>query len=153
MAFDATDYALALWCAPHRARAKLRIIFALDARLQMMMPRVREPILGQIKLAWWREALIALDSGDQPAEPQLQAVAGILGGGLTGTLLSTLATDEDRFAALGESISQVTGGDMRAHRLLIMMDADDRRRTAAHQPLASPARRTLWALRLRLIGR
>jgi len=36
----------------------------------------REPMVGQIRLAWWRERLEELDSGSAaPAEPRLQAVA------------------------------------------------------------------------------
>ena len=35
----------------------------------------REPMLGPIRLAWWRERLEELDeSGEAPAEPRLQAV-------------------------------------------------------------------------------
>ena len=34
----------------------------------------REPMLGPIRLAWWRERLEELDAGAAPAEPRLQQV-------------------------------------------------------------------------------
>jgi phytoene synthase len=45
-----------------------------------------EPMLGSIRLAWWRERLEELDSGVRaPAEPRLQAVqASLLPRGVTG---------------------------------------------------------------------
>lgn len=45
-----------------------------------------------MKLAWWREALIALDERDAPAEPLLQAAKEkLLPAGITGTALAALA--------------------------------------------------------------
>lgn len=35
----------------------------------------REPMLGAVRLAWWRERLEELDSGSVPAEPRLQSAA------------------------------------------------------------------------------
>jgi len=150
--FDATDYSLAL-CAPRAARARLRVIFALDARLQAIMPSVREPLLGEIKLAWWREQLIALDSGAPPVEPLLFDVVAVLGSGLTGALLSERATSEPGLETLAAIIAVVTGGRLGAYRLLCRCETDDRARLRANHPLASPARRALWALQIRLIGR
>ena len=56
-----------------------------------MVATSTDPILGAIRLAWWRERLEELDLGrDVPSEPRLQAVAsdllprGITGGELTG---------------------------------------------------------------------
>lgn len=34
-----------------------------------------QPMLGAIRLAWWRERLEGLDAGEAPAEPRLAAVA------------------------------------------------------------------------------
>ena len=54
------------------------------------MARSTQPALAAIKLAWWRERLEALDQGEVPAEPRLQAAAaellsrGITGAGLAG---------------------------------------------------------------------
>lgn len=151
--FDATDYALATWCAPLSARPSLRTLFALDARLQAIMPSAREPMLGAIKLAWWREQLAALDDGATPAEPMLQQVATVLRSDVTGTILSALATEEPRLAVLCDVVTRLCVGDARAARLLQRLGANDRARMTAGQPLASPARRALMAAQIRLLGR
>jgi phytoene synthase len=50
-----------------------------------------QPMLGQIRLAWWRERLEALDRGEVPAEPRLQAVASeLLPRGIAGSTLASL---------------------------------------------------------------
>ena len=50
-----------------------------------------DPMLGQIRLAWWRERLEELDSGEAPAEPRLQAVQReLLPLGLRGSELARL---------------------------------------------------------------
>jgi phytoene synthase len=151
--FDRYDYALAVWCAPPAARPQLRTLFALDARLQAIMPSAREPMLGAIKLAWWREQLEALDTGLVPGEPLLQAVSGLLSEHITGHLLSALATDGERLLELGKIIGLICKRDMRPFKLLCRFDADDHARMASGRPLASPAWRTLMAAQIRLLDR
>lgn len=53
---------LALAYAPSRVRPLHLALFALDARLATIAASPREPMLAQIKLAWWRDRL------NQPAE-------------------------------------------------------------------------------------
>lgn len=48
---------LALAYAPARARAATLGLFALDARLAGVVRNASEPLLGQIRLAWWRDRL------------------------------------------------------------------------------------------------
>jgi len=48
---------LALAYAPRSARTATLALFALDASLGNLVRATREPMLGQIKLAWWREQL------------------------------------------------------------------------------------------------
>ena len=151
--FDHTDYALAVWCAPRAARPKLRILFALDARLQAIIPSAREPLLGAIKLAWWREQLAALDMEAALAEPLLREVVGLLQHDVTGARLSELATDGSRLDALCDVVIRLSKGDTRAAHLLRGLDADERARMTAGHPLASPARRALMAAQIRLLGR
>ena len=56
-----------------------------------VVQRAREPALGAIKLAWWRERLEELDQGKVPAEPRLQAAAkDLLPRGVSGRELSEL---------------------------------------------------------------
>ena len=44
------------WSAP-RVRAPLTTVLQLDRRLARIVARTSEPMLGQMRLAWWREAL------------------------------------------------------------------------------------------------
>ena len=76
---------LILAYAPPRGRAALAALLMLDDALAALLRTTREPAIGQIRLAWWREALERLDAAPPPAEPVLQAVAasGLKGGALT----------------------------------------------------------------------
>lgn len=56
-------------------RAGLAALFALDDALARLLRTTREPALGQMRLAWWREALERLDHAPPPTEPVLQALA------------------------------------------------------------------------------
>jgi phytoene synthase len=44
------------WSTPH-LRSALSIALQLDRRLARIVGRTHEPMLGQMRLAWWREAL------------------------------------------------------------------------------------------------
>ncbi len=69
------DRTLALSYVPARNRAPLRALFAVDAAMGDVVRTTSEPMLGPIRLAWWRERLEELDGGvPAPAEPRLQAV-------------------------------------------------------------------------------
>jgi phytoene synthase len=48
---------LALSYAPGPARTATLALFALDAALGNLVRSAREPLLGQMRLAWWREQL------------------------------------------------------------------------------------------------
>lgn len=48
---------LALAYAPARLRDAWLALLALDARLATVVRSAREPVLGQLRLAWWRERL------------------------------------------------------------------------------------------------
>ncbi|WP_235534530.1 MULTISPECIES: hypothetical protein [unclassified Sphingopyxis] len=59
---------------PHARRAALSALWGLAARLTKLLLDAREPLIGQIKLAWWRDmaALIASDPDALPkGEPLL----------------------------------------------------------------------------------
>lgn len=68
------ERALALSYAPRSGAAALEALFALDQALAQVLRTTREPALGQLRLAWWREALARLDSDPAPAEPVLRAL-------------------------------------------------------------------------------
>lgn len=67
-------------------------LFALDAALGALVAGGSQPMVTQIKIAWWRDALARLDSGPPPAEPMLERVAArLIPVGITGAELGTLA--------------------------------------------------------------
>lgn len=82
------EQTLALSYALEGARAGVLALFALDATLGQILRSTREPVIGQMRLTWWFEALNKLDTGDVPAEPVLQALSvhvlpkGVSGAGL-----------------------------------------------------------------------
>lgn len=58
-----------------RGRDGIASLFGLDERLADIVRRASDPLVGQMRLTWWREALEALDRGAPPAEPILRALA------------------------------------------------------------------------------
>jgi phytoene synthase len=88
---DDPEWALAMSYAPADRRAALRALFALDAALGQVLRTTREPLVGQMRLAWWREALVRLDTARPPAEPVLQTLAAeVLPLGVTGEALAAM---------------------------------------------------------------
>lgn len=69
---------LALAYAPAVAQPLFAGLFALDTRLAGIVRTVREPILAQLRLAWWRDRL---RQGGGLAEPVLAALAPLQGRG------------------------------------------------------------------------
>ena len=56
---------LALAHTPLKVREALRIFLELDSRLARIVAGTSEPMLGQMRLAWWRETL-ALEADKRP---------------------------------------------------------------------------------------
>lgn len=83
---------LATLYAPAALRPALVALFALDRTLAAVTETVSDPMVGAIRLAWWRDALAALDkAGRAPDEPHLQAVlAHVLPTGVRGAELAGL---------------------------------------------------------------
>ena len=71
---------LALVYAPAVCRADWLTVLALAARLAAVIRQSREPVLAQIRLAWWREKLEGLSADHPPAEPLLARIAALGGG-------------------------------------------------------------------------
>ena len=61
-------------------------LFGIDAAMGDVVRTSSDPMIGQIRLAWWRERLEELDQGKgAPAEPRLQAVSNdLIPGGVSG---------------------------------------------------------------------
>jgi phytoene synthase len=73
-------------------RAAAAAIFALDDRLAAVVRAARDPLIGQMRLTWWHDALSALDDAPAPAEPLLQALAReALPCGVSGAALAPIA--------------------------------------------------------------
>ncbi|MEO8374380.1 MAG: squalene/phytoene synthase family protein [Sphingomonas bacterium] len=82
---------LALHYAPAFASGAIHALFALDAALAQVLRTTREPMVGQMRLTWWHEALTRLDSAPPAAEPVLQALAQhVLPHGISGARLAGL---------------------------------------------------------------
>lgn len=75
-----TDQRLALAYAPRRARPATLALMGLDARLAALVRSSREPILGQLRCAWWRD-MLARPAAERPiGDPLLEALAAWEGG-------------------------------------------------------------------------
>lgn len=71
----------------------LRALLALDDKLAETVRSTSEPMLGQIRLQWWHDALLRLDGAPPPAEPVLEGVAReVLRDGVTGAAAAEIAT-------------------------------------------------------------
>lgn len=71
---------IALAYAPPRARPAWAALFALDLRLADVVARAREPMLAQIRLAWWRETLSRNEADRPEGEPLLARIGAALPG-------------------------------------------------------------------------
>jgi phytoene synthase len=92
------DRFLATLYAPAAVRPALFALHALDLELAGVVATTTEAMLGEIRLAWWREALTRLDVAPPPAQPVLAALAEhALPLGVTGQALEPL---EDAFLSL-----------------------------------------------------
>jgi len=79
---------LILSYAPDAGREGLGALLALDDSLASLLRTTSEPALGQLRLAWWREALAKLDQTAAPAEPTLQWLErSVVGRGVPGQSL------------------------------------------------------------------
>ncbi|SFJ56592.1 phytoene synthase [Sphingomonas sp. NFR04] len=82
------ERALILSYAPAAGRPALAALLALDEALAQLLRTTSAPAVGQLRLAWWREALAKLDTAPPPAEPVLRGLAAeVLPRGVTGASL------------------------------------------------------------------
>lgn len=66
---------LALAYAPRASRRVIAAIFLFDGRLAKAAIGASEPIIAQLKLAWWRDRFAASDSVAPMGEPLLEELA------------------------------------------------------------------------------
>ena len=102
---------LALAYTPARARGAVLALLALDCRLAAVVREAREPVLGQIKLAWWREQLCKAPAARPQGEPLLQLI-GTWGehGAALGALVDGWEQMLGDSAELGEGVAAVAQG-------------------------------------------
>lgn len=83
---------LALSYTPTRWRTSLDALFLLDRRLGDIVRSTREPMVGQMRLTWWHDALGRLGTGSPPpAEPVLAMLdAAVLPHGIGGVELAAM---------------------------------------------------------------
>lgn len=62
---------LAIAYAPQRARAALALLLRFDARFAGIIANTSEPLITQMKIAWWRDAMIASVAARPKGEPLL----------------------------------------------------------------------------------
>lgn len=67
----APEIGLSIAYSPGSARAALETIWALDAQLGAIVRATSEPMIGAMRLTWWRDAVEALDQASAPGEPLL----------------------------------------------------------------------------------
>lgn len=97
---DDPERTLAVLYAPVAARAAVAAILALDDALADVVRQAREPALAQLRYAWWRERLAALDSEAPPAMPVLADLAAhALPRGVSGAALADLVDGWEALAA------------------------------------------------------
>ncbi|MGQ0534436.1 MAG: phytoene/squalene synthase family protein [Caulobacteraceae bacterium] len=75
------DRWLASRFAPAHVRERLTAIYAVNYEIARTAETVSEAAVGEIRLAWWREALAEIGAGAAPrAHPALTAYAAVMGG-------------------------------------------------------------------------
>lgn len=95
-------------------RGAAAALLALDRRLAAILRRTREPLVGQMRLTWWREALERLDTVPPPAEPVLAAIAAeVLPAGVRGADLAPIV---DGWEALLEEPFEAAAIERHAER-------------------------------------
>ncbi|WP_294307942.1 squalene/phytoene synthase family protein [uncultured Sphingomonas sp.] len=85
------EQALAVGYAPSSAREGFAALLDLDHQLASILQSTTEPMIGQMRLTWWYEALEKLDREPAPAHPVLQRLAeSVLPSGVRGAELAPM---------------------------------------------------------------
>ena len=69
---------IALGYAPSRHRAALAALWNYDVRLGRVVATTTEAMIGQMRLTWWHDRMMALDKGEVSAEPVLAALYDVI---------------------------------------------------------------------------
>ncbi len=117
------DRYLSVLYAPAAMRPALMALWGLDLELAAVVAGTTDIMIGEIRLAWWREALLGLDEGRVPAQPLLGLLAtAVLPRGVSGAMLAGL---EDRWMGLIGTVEVPAahiagGGDLFAMAAMVL---------------------------------
>lgn len=125
------DRKLALAYVPAAARPAVEALWRLDVAFAAVLATGTQPLISQMRLAWWREALERLDSAPPPAEPVLQALATIVLPRVTGAELAameegwvTLLADGPLTGEQRDHYAAMRGGLLFAYTARLLGDTD-----------------------------
>ena len=132
----AQERAMILTYAAAGRRAGLAALLALDERLAAIWQATRDPMVGQMRLTWWHDALNRLDSVPAPAEPTLRGLAPHIGAPWHGADLAPLvegweALLDDAPAAEAEARYAAARGTLLFRLAATLLEDDDVRLDAA----------------------
>ncbi|WP_459853705.1 squalene/phytoene synthase family protein [Dongia sp. agr-C8] len=71
------DRTLTVLAAPREAAADLAVLYAFNLEIALVRDSVTEPMLGRIRLQWWREALAELYEGRPRRHAVLESLAAL----------------------------------------------------------------------------
>ena len=109
---------LALAYTPAQARGAVLALLALDQRMAALVHDAREPVLGQIKLAWWRDQLGKAADERPRGEPLLQ-------------LIGAWGDQSAALVGLVDAWEQVLGGELTPAQVIAGLAQGRARATAA----------------------
>jgi len=99
------EQALAVGYAPAAAREGFAALLDLDHQLASILQSTTEPMIGQMRLTWWYEALEKLDREPAPAHPVLQRLAvAVLPAGVRGADLAPMIEGWEALLDDGEAL-------------------------------------------------
>jgi phytoene synthase len=152
---DPTRFEAAMF-APERRREDLFALIALNAELSRIPESVSEPMLGEIRLQWWEDAISALFEGERvEGHEVIEALAGpVSDGRLSKDRLINLI-DARRLILSGEAMGDAailgrmieqTGGALAALQIAALGGDDKAQDVAANAGWAEGAGRLIGAL-------
>ncbi|SHN53934.1 squalene/phytoene synthase family protein [Erythrobacter sanguineus] len=135
------EAALALAWSPQEVRARLTMLLQLDRRLARIVARTSEPMLGQMRLAWWRDALRQPKAARPRGDAVLDGIGMVWGGHEAGLI----AMIDGWEVLIGETaLDLVAIADFAAGRAAPFMALSDDLKDGQRPVVAQGAR--CWAL-------
>lgn len=106
---------LMLAYVPAPCRPAVLALWALDQTFGAIVSAAREPVVGQMRLTWWHDALCALDGGAVSAHPVLVALAAhVVPAGVSGAEMAGMIEGWEVLldpAAPGEAAMRLHGAE------------------------------------------